>query len=58
MVSHEQIMEALSQVIDPERGINGVDLGLLYNVDVRDGQVHITMPMTAPGCPLVSHLTA
>lgn len=42
----------LSEVIDPELGINIVDLGLVYGVLIRDGTAWIRMTMTTPGCPL------
>lgn len=49
----DQIYEALHNVYDPELGINIVDLGLIYNVDLReDGFVTITMTLTTPGCPM------
>lgn len=49
----EQVMSALKRVIDPELGINVVDLGLIYNLDVDDdGNVRIRMTLTTPGCPL------
>jgi metal-sulfur cluster biosynthetic enzyme len=47
------IYEALHEVYDPELGVNVVDLGLVYNVDVSEhGHVTITMTFTTPGCPL------
>lgn len=47
------IMEALHNVYDPELGVNIVDLGLVYGVDLReDGFVTITMTLTTPGCPM------
>jgi metal-sulfur cluster biosynthetic enzyme len=52
MVTTEQIKDALRQVIDPELGINVVDLGLVYGVEVRDDDIRITMTMTTPACPL------
>ena len=48
-----RIYEALHNVYDPELGVNIVDLGLVYNVDLReDGFVTITMTLTTPGCPM------
>ncbi|OGK95823.1 MAG: hypothetical protein A3I14_06630 [Candidatus Rokubacteria bacterium RIFCSPLOWO2_02_FULL_73_56] len=54
----EQVREALRDVLDPELGINVLDLGLVYAVDVQDGQVRVTMTMTSPACPLGESLTA
>jgi metal-sulfur cluster biosynthetic enzyme len=48
----EQILEALRSVFDPELGINIVDLGLVYEVDLSDGLVHITYSLTTMGCPI------
>jgi metal-sulfur cluster biosynthetic enzyme len=50
--SDPRVMEALRQVVDPELGINIVDLGRVYSGDVRDGQGHVTMTMTTPACPM------
>lgn len=58
MVTEERVRSALCNVIDPELGINVVDLGLVYDVDVRDGHVHVAMTMTSPACPLGESLTA
>lgn len=47
------IYEALHNVYDPELGVNVVDLGLIYEIDVKeDGHVTITMTLTTPGCPM------
>lgn len=51
-LSLDQIREALKEVIDPEVGINIVDLGLVYNIDSGPDQITIDMTMTSPACPM------
>ncbi|HEV8420439.1 MAG TPA: metal-sulfur cluster assembly factor, partial [Actinomycetota bacterium] len=48
----EQILQALKNVVDPELGINIVDLGLVYGVDLKESNVHITYTLTTMGCPI------
>jgi metal-sulfur cluster biosynthetic enzyme len=48
----QEILDALRDVIDPEVGINVVDLGLVYEARAKDGLVSVVMTMTTPACPL------
>jgi metal-sulfur cluster biosynthetic enzyme len=52
MVTPEIIRKALRGVKDPELGLNIVDIGLVYDITVSDeGDAHIKMTLTSPGCP-------
>ncbi|MDI3299615.1 MAG: metal-sulfur cluster assembly factor [Bacillota bacterium] len=56
--TEEQILNALRVVDDPELGLNVVDLGLVYGVDIDDqGNVKVRMTLTFPGCPLGEQVT-
>jgi metal-sulfur cluster biosynthetic enzyme len=48
----EKAREALREVIDPELGINIVDLGLVYGIKLEQEQLSIALTMTTPACPL------
>ncbi len=50
------VWEALRSVIDPELGINLVDLGLVYDVVIRDGIGYVTLTTTTPACPIGAFL--
>jgi metal-sulfur cluster biosynthetic enzyme len=52
-LSQDRVLDALRHVIDPELGINIVDLGLVYDVDISpEGVVHIEYTLTTMGCPI------
>ena len=52
------ISEVLRHVYDPELGVNVIDLGLVYSVDVNEhGHVTIDMTLTTPGCPMHESLS-
>jgi metal-sulfur cluster biosynthetic enzyme len=55
--SDAAIWEALRQVIDPELGLNIVDLGLIREVQVAGTQLEVRMTVTTPGCPMEQSLT-
>jgi len=50
----EKILEKLREVVDPELGVNIVDLGLIYEIKVDGGNVKILMTLTTPGCPMAA----
>ncbi|MSQ05785.1 MAG: metal-sulfur cluster assembly factor [Dehalococcoidia bacterium] len=50
MLTREDVLTALKGVYDPEIPINVVDLGLVYDVRVTDGDVYVQMTLTFPGC--------
>ncbi|MGD1996972.1 MAG: metal-sulfur cluster assembly factor [Anaerolineae bacterium] len=50
----QEIRSALKEVYDPEIGISVVDMGLVRRVEEVDGEIHITMILTTPGCPMAT----
>ncbi len=56
VLGQELIIEALKDVYDPEIPVNVVDLGLIYTVEVADGDVHVEMTLTAPGCGMGDYI--
>ena len=52
MVTKEEILEHLKQVSDPEIGMDIVNLGLVYDMEINGDRVYIRMTMTAPTCPV------
>jgi metal-sulfur cluster biosynthetic enzyme len=57
-VTKQDVMQALESCYDPEVPVNIVDLGLVYDVLVRDDYARVTMSMTSPGCPAADMLEA
>ena len=56
MPASDDILNVLRKVIDPELGINIVDLGLVYSAEVSDNRVHVVMTMTTPACPMKAQI--
>ena len=50
--TEERVREALRSVDDPEVGMNIVDLGLVYRIDIAPERVRVELTMTTPACPM------
>jgi len=57
MASLQEIEEALTNVIDPELGLDFVELGLIYGIQQDSGNVHVTFTLTTPACPIGPQIT-
>ena len=57
MPTEEAIRAALRSVIDPEVGMNVVDLGLVYGIEIAPDRVRVNMTMTTPACPMGAMIT-
>ena len=54
----EKIMEALEEVVDPELGIDIVNLGLIYEINIDGDYAKVKMTMTSMGCPMAGTIMA
>lgn len=57
MLTVDDVEAALSNVIDPELGLDFVELGLIYGIELTGGDVHVTFSLTSPGCPIGPQVT-
>ena len=57
-VREEDVIEVLREVFDPEIPVNIVDLGLVYEVDIKPQRVDVKMTLTAMGCPMAGDVMA
>ena len=58
MEAKQKIFESLKTVIDPEIGMNIVDLGLVYDLILTDNSIIVNMTLTTPGCPMHNSITS
>jgi metal-sulfur cluster biosynthetic enzyme len=52
MITEENVYEALKSVVDPELGVDIVNLGFIYDVKIEEDKVTVAMTLTVKGCPL------
>lgn len=50
-ISKEDVLEALKSIVDPELGLNIVDLGIIYNIEINGNRIVMKMTFTTPKCP-------
>jgi len=56
MVTKEKVIESIKQCYDPEIPVNVYDLGLIYDVSVKEDAVNVLMTLTTQGCPMAQRI--
>ncbi len=56
LITIDEVMQALKQVVDPEIGLNVVDLNMIKKVNIDDKKIEVRMVLTTPFCPLAGFL--
>ncbi|MBD5391868.1 DUF59 domain-containing protein [bacterium] len=56
MVDKQTVIDAIKTIYDPEIPVNIWDLGLVYDIEITDGAINITMTFTSPTCPMMEEL--
>ena len=52
MISKDDVLKTLEEIIDPEIGVNIVDLGLIYEIKLDGKKAYVKMTFTSPACPV------
>ena len=52
MIDADEVTAALTNVIDPELGLEFVELGLIYGIEIDGGRVEVTFTLSTPACPI------
>ena len=55
-IARESIVNALKKVYDPELPVNIWDLGLIYNIEIGNKEIVVTMTFTSPTCPMMKEI--
>lgn len=56
MITEELVRTALRQVIDPEFGVDIVDMNMVRSIDIEEDTVHVALVLTVPFCPLAGYM--
>ncbi len=57
-ITTKDIIDVLKKIVDPEIGLNIVDLGLIYGINIKENYIDIKITMTSPMCPVTSIILA